>query len=150
MDWTPNQVATLTRLWADGWTAFKIGRELGVTKSAIVGKAHRLHLQGRPNPCKSRGRAKPPVRARGPKIAKPAKVKTVAGGPPSPLPPIDRTAADSRRAYFTQIGTNGHGCAAPLGEPRTPEFKLCGEPAVVGRSYCIEHAVEYLRPVKPL
>lgn len=40
----------LRRLWDEGVTTAEIGRRLGITKNAVVGKAHRLMLTPRPAP----------------------------------------------------------------------------------------------------
>ena len=45
--WDDAKVAKLRRMWADGLTAAEIGRRLGCTKSAALGKAHRLGLPTR-------------------------------------------------------------------------------------------------------
>ncbi len=45
-------VAELARLWEQGLSTGDIGRQLGVSKNAVVGKAHRLGLTGRPSPIK--------------------------------------------------------------------------------------------------
>jgi GcrA cell cycle regulator len=51
--WTEERVAELGRLWAEGLSTAEIGRRLGLTKNAVVGKAHRLALAPRPSPLKS-------------------------------------------------------------------------------------------------
>ena len=43
MDWSPEQISELTRLWGEGLTTSEIGKRLGISKNAVVGKAHRLH-----------------------------------------------------------------------------------------------------------
>ncbi len=46
MQWTPERVEALTRLWAEGLSARQIAQKLGgVTRNAVIGKAHRLNLQ---------------------------------------------------------------------------------------------------------
>jgi GcrA cell cycle regulator len=46
MQWTPERVELLTRLWAEGLSARQIANKLGgVTRNAVIGKAHRLNLQ---------------------------------------------------------------------------------------------------------
>ena len=50
MGWTDEQVEELKRLWEKGLTTGEIGKALGVSKNAVVGKAHRLGLNGRPSP----------------------------------------------------------------------------------------------------
>lgn len=40
----------LTRLWDEGLTTAEIGRQLGIKKNAVIGKAHRMGLPARPSP----------------------------------------------------------------------------------------------------
>src|ERR1700722_14935000 len=42
--WTPDRIDHLTLLWDDGVTTGEIGRRIGVTKNAVIGKVHRLGL----------------------------------------------------------------------------------------------------------
>ncbi len=46
-EWTPERTAALITLWNDGVCASEIGRRLGVTKNAVIGKAFRLQLAKR-------------------------------------------------------------------------------------------------------
>ena len=50
MSWTPERIGELEKLWAEGLSTAEIGRRLGVSKNAVVGKAHRLRLPGRQSP----------------------------------------------------------------------------------------------------
>ena len=50
--WTPELIDQLAVLWKEGLSTAEIGRRLGVTKNAVVGKAHRLALDPRPSPLK--------------------------------------------------------------------------------------------------
>jgi len=50
MDWNDETMARLRALWNEGHSTAEIGRRLGVSKNAIVGKAHRLNLPPRPSP----------------------------------------------------------------------------------------------------
>lgn len=52
MAWTDEMVVELAKLWEQGLTTGEIGRRLGISKNAVVGKAHRLGLQSRPSPIK--------------------------------------------------------------------------------------------------
>ncbi len=52
MTWTLERIVELERMWAAGVSTAKIGRLLDVSKNAVVGKAHRLGLAGRPSPIK--------------------------------------------------------------------------------------------------
>jgi GcrA cell cycle regulator len=42
--WTDERIDELTRLWDEGVTTAEIGRRIGVTKNAVIGKVHRLGL----------------------------------------------------------------------------------------------------------
>ena len=44
MSWTDSQVVELRKLWSEPHTAAQIGRMLGVSKNAVIGKAYRLGL----------------------------------------------------------------------------------------------------------
>lgn len=51
MAWTDDNIDKLTRLWEAGVTASAIAEEIGgVSRNAVVGKAHRLGLSARLNP----------------------------------------------------------------------------------------------------
>ena len=50
MPWDDNNVAKLRDLWDQGLPTAQIGKLLGFTKNAVVGKAHRIGLERRPSP----------------------------------------------------------------------------------------------------
>ena len=53
MSWTDERIERLKDLWTKGNTASQIADELGgVSRNAVIGKAHRLGLQSRPSPVK--------------------------------------------------------------------------------------------------
>jgi len=56
--WNEEMVAQLSKLWDEGLSTGEIGKRLGVSKNAVVGKAHRLGLNSRPSPIK-RSKPKP-------------------------------------------------------------------------------------------
>lgn len=50
-DWTPERTAALIVHWNEELSTSEIGRRLGITKNAVIGKVHRLGLtQRRPSP----------------------------------------------------------------------------------------------------
>ena len=51
-EWSDEQKERLRVLWDEGLTTAAIGRELDVSKNAVIGKARRLNLPGRPSPVK--------------------------------------------------------------------------------------------------
>mgnify|MGYP002650391054 CR=1 FL=1 len=50
--WTDDRVGALKKLWLEGQSASQIAKQLGggVTRNAVIGKAHRLGLKARPSP----------------------------------------------------------------------------------------------------
>ncbi|EKV31288.1 hypothetical protein C882_3661 [Caenispirillum salinarum AK4] len=120
MVWTDERIELLKTLWGEGLTTGEIGKRLGVSKNAVVGKAHRLGLKGRPSPIK---------RTR--KAAKPEKPEK----PAEPTPAI--------------MELQGPTCRWPFGDPREPGFHFCGAQAIPGKPYCSEHAaVAYVNSSK--
>ena len=74
MSWTDERIDTLRTMWEAGQTASQIAEALGgVSRNAVIGKAHRLGLQARPSPVKAN---EPAV------VAEPV----VAAAPPAPEP----------------------------------------------------------------
>ncbi|WP_426267965.1 GcrA family cell cycle regulator [Sphingomonas sp. LHG3443-2] len=54
MSWTDERIDRLKAMWAEGKTASAIADELGgVSRNAVIGKAHRLGLDSRPSPVKA-------------------------------------------------------------------------------------------------
>lgn len=54
MSWTDERIDHLRQMWEKGMTASQIAEELGgVSRNAVIGKAHRLGLQSRPSPVKA-------------------------------------------------------------------------------------------------
>lgn len=92
MSWTDERIDTLRKLWEGGSTASQIAEELGgVSRNAVIGKAHRLGLQSRPSPVKANDSAAPKA---APVAAAPAPVKAPTPKPTPPAPkPVERVAA---------------------------------------------------------
>jgi len=55
MSWTEERVESLKNMWSQGMSASEIADALGdVSRNAVIGKAHRLGLSGRPSPIKKK------------------------------------------------------------------------------------------------
>lgn len=79
MSWTDERIEKLTKMWEGGATASQIAEELGgVSRNAVIGKAHRLGLKARPSPVKANEK---PARPAAPKKAKPASDAPAARAP---------------------------------------------------------------------
>jgi GcrA cell cycle regulator len=77
MSWTEERIDRLKAMWTKGATASQIADELGgVSRNAVIGKAHRLGLESRPSPVKpgeEKVKKAPKANAApAPKVAKPA------------------------------------------------------------------------------
>ena len=72
MSWTDERINTLKKMWKEGKSAAEIAKALGkgVTRNAVIGKAHRMGLSGRPSPIK-----KPVAPSRWPKRQRPHLLK---------------------------------------------------------------------------
>ena len=118
MSWTEERIERLKSMWAEGATASQIADELGgVSRNAVIGKAHRLGLEQRPSPVKAveekdKKAAKP---ARAPAAAKPAPSESepAAAAKPAPTPAAGSAPAPERpqpsggEMQYRSIGPGG-------------------------------------------
>lgn len=109
--WTSEKEQVLIAAWKDPELSIvAFAKKIGLTKSAVLGKAHRLKLPTRAS-----------IKAGAPKkLREPPTKKTT---PPNPqLVPSRRT------------------CAWPIGHPDNADFHYCGADVQLGGSpYCTEH-----------
>ena len=103
MSWTDERIETLTKMWEGGSTASQIAEELGgVSRNAVIGKAHRLGLKARPSP----------VKANEKEAAAPAPKPVKADLPPRAVPPPRASAARTVAPMASPDGT--------IAAPQTP------------------------------
>jgi GcrA cell cycle regulator len=150
MEWAEETIVRLRALWDEGLSTAEIGRRLGVSKNAVVGKAHRLDLPARPSPIRRDGSGAAPRRSAPRRLAGPtlpplsstSPVTGSGGGPimlpqmvrkPPPLPPPARVAPPAPR--YGRVVT----CCWPLGEPGTRSFRFCDVASEPGKPYCSDH-----------
>ncbi|SFK25708.1 GcrA family cell cycle regulator [Falsiroseomonas stagni] len=156
MDWSAEAIERLRALWAEGHSTAEIGRRMGVSKNAVVGKAHRLNLPARPSPIRREAVAEKPAAApvRAARPASPAPRSTLSPSPapvaavPAPAPVAAMTAPAAPTAVvraFPRLGS-ARTCCWPIGEPGTPDFRFCTAEATSGKPYCTQHAaVAYVK-----
>jgi GcrA cell cycle regulator len=96
MSWTEERIDRLKAMWTEGATASQIADELGgVSRNAVIGKAHRLGLEARPSPVKAgEEKERPAPAAASAPAAKPAPVERAA-----PKPAAAAAAAPERAAH---------------------------------------------------
>lgn len=158
MDWTAEAIERLRALWAEGHSTAEIGRRMGISKNAVVGKAHRLNLPARPSPIRREAGVavvpRPqPVRLPRPVPAAPR--STLPSGVPVPVPaPVvaQRTIPAPPRPVAAAVlrpfprAAVARACCWPIGEPGQPGFRFCAAEALTSKPYCGEHAaVAYVK-----
>jgi GcrA cell cycle regulator len=144
MEWNEETIAKLRALWAEGLSTAEIGRRMGISKNAVVGKAHRLNLAARPSPIRRDGerseRRRAPRRVHGPTL--PVLPAAMAPMPPEQPRPVERERplAVVRAVCLPRPGARVTPCCWPIGEPGTKSFRFCDVGAIAGKPYCDEHA----------
>ena len=125
MSWTDERIDRLKELWSQGMTASQIADELGgVSRNAVIGKAHRLGLQSRPSPVKpneGQGEAAPaPLQ---PVVETPAEADEARAEPETEAAAEDEPAAPepapAPQPQIRSIGPGGFVRQAP-GEQQSP------------------------------
>ena len=137
MEWNDERVAALAQLWREGLSASQVARRLGgVTRNAVIGKAHRLGLTLRDTPSRPHlPGAKPAKRTQSqPRAPAPSLPPRVV-----PVAPV-RTFAEEVAPTATLMSLDDDGCRWPIGDPARPDFGFCGRPRPRGGAYCAEHA----------
>jgi len=88
MAWTDERIDTLKTMWEAGQTASQIAEALGgVSRNAVIGKAHRLGLQSRPSPVKpNEPEAKAAPEPKSAPAPAPKPVERAAAPQPAPAP----------------------------------------------------------------
>ncbi|WP_375422660.1 GcrA family cell cycle regulator [uncultured Sphingomonas sp.] len=99
MSWTEERIETLRTMWEAGQTASQIAEALGgVSRNAVIGKAHRLGLQARPSPVKPN---EPEAKAAAPAAALATIVEPVAT--PAPVAAAAPTPAPERASIAEPV-----------------------------------------------
>ena len=98
MSWTDERIDQLKALWDKGLTASQIAEELGgVSRNAVIGKAHRLGLKSRPSPVKANDADKKAAPKKAAPAASPAKAPAAAApARPRPAAPVAEPVAPVR------------------------------------------------------
>ena len=153
-DWTDERIEELKQLWGKGLSAAAIARAMGCrSRSAILGKVHRLKLPKRDGTDRESTRVLSKMHAkrrqrrsvavavgigRGGHIAPPAAKRVV------PLPPAPK---DVKPAHTVTLeALEAKHCRWPYRENGKTTF--CGCEVIVGSSWCGQHFRRVYKPVE--
>ena len=149
MSWTEERIERLKKMWHEGATASQIADELGgVSRNAVIGKAHRLGLEQRPSPVKpgeekevKKPAAAPPAAASAQaKAAAPAKAEAPEAAPapaPAPAGHPQRRQLTPQELQYRSIGPGGfirQGPASSRHRSRRPRRAAWSRPSRAPRS----------------
>ncbi|MBW8785923.1 MAG: GcrA cell cycle regulator [Novosphingobium sp.] len=127
MSWTDERIEKLTKMWEGGATASQIADELGgVSRNAVIGKAHRLGLKARPSPVKPNepdaGDDEPtPVK---PAAAIEAPARPAAAAPPRPATPAPQAVPPAPSATAPRDASDDPDDAAPAAPTPKPAPRI--------------------------
>ena len=139
MSWTPEKVEKLKELWGKGSTASEIAQILGgVTRNAVIGKAHRLNLSGKIQTKKSSSFVANNSNDEN-KIAR----KNLRRGKFKSLI-IDKNFEPENPKQLEELNENS--CKWPIGHPNEDNFYFCGRTSLKGFSYCKLHLLYAFQP----
>ena len=116
--WDEQKLNKLKQLWDEGLPITKIGIEIGVSRNAIAGKAHRLGLPKRNSPISKSG--------------DPRKNKVTSSENTIQQLPL--------KIMLREVEWSRNRCCWPIGDPKLPGFSFCGTSIIPGRPYCEEHS----------
>ncbi|MEL0145072.1 MAG: GcrA family cell cycle regulator [Alphaproteobacteria bacterium] len=151
MSWTDERVTLLRELWAQGLSASQIAVQLGgVTRNAVIGKAHRLGLESRPSPIRGDGTGS---RRRNRAIDRALEAKALRGTMADEEIGGEKVVPDGSTHRHERIlppiarrGGDVKSCLWPIGDPGDDDFGFCEADTVPGRPYCAKHCeVAYIR-----
>ena len=135
MSWNEEKVNKLKELWGKGNTASQIAEIIGgISRNAVIGKAHRLGLSGRMATKKSNGGISI-IRKKRVNISQAQKIIDIS-------PVIDEP---MNQKAFQDIKDGL--CRWPLGEPEEMDFKFCGRNTKEGIVYCQSHYKQAYQPL---
>ncbi len=156
MSWTDERVESLKKLWGEGLSASQIaGRLGGVTRTAVLGKVHRLGRTGRAAPTRIKT-ARPRARVGAGAAKRQAKPRFAQLGNPSfrnlyqpDAEPFVPAAAEleiplAERKTLQMLTESC--CRWPIGDPQNADFHFCNGSKVAGLPYCEFHARRAFQP----
>ena len=137
MSWTEEKVAKLKTLWGKGNTASQIAEILGgVSRNAVIGKAHRLNLSGKFTTKKvSNYTQVNKLKNSNTRKNKRGKFKSLI---------IEKDFEPENPKQLEELDENS--CKWPIGHPNEKNFYFCGRTSLKDFSYCKLHMLYAFQP----
>jgi GcrA cell cycle regulator len=154
--WSPEQDEQLRRLWEEELSTILIGKAMGITKNAVIGRAHRLHLSLRhkppgSNPTKRKHVKKAKSQPRDKTVRRRVPKNTIPLTPlPPPVPPrtpVRPVVVNNGPLSIMEVGSVH--CRAIIGEVDAERTMMCAKPVFsdargARTSYCEMHSRAFL------
>ena len=137
MSWTDEKVAKLKELWGKGSTASQIAEILGgVSRNAVIGKAHRLNLSGKIIAKKNSNNQKINKSNNfNSKKTRRGKFKSII---------IEKDFEPESPKQLEELDEKS--CKWPIGHPNEENFYFCGRTSLKDFSYCKLHLLYAFQP----
>ena len=140
MSWNDEKIAKLKELWGKGNTASQIAEIIGgLTRNAVIGKAHRLNLSGKiktrsaaSNQSSENASESKSIKS---KIGRKSKFKSLI---------IEKDFEPENPKQLEELDENS--CKWPIGHPDEKSFYFCGRSSLKDFSYCKLHLLYAYQP----
>ena len=132
MSWTPETVDLLKKLWGSGKTASQIAEIIGgVSRNAVIGKAHRLNLSAKiKTRSVSNSNKNTITQETNKKISRKSKFKSLL---------LDKNFEPAKNLSLEELTDST--CKYSESDPDKPDFSFCGRKTVDKFSYCPLHLI---------
>ena len=139
MSWTPEREQKLKELWKIGHTASQIASMLGdTTRNAVIGKAHRLHLQTRTTAKKITNKVSAESstgEVKNQRMGRKARFKALL---------LDKNFEQENPKKLEEL--TDETCRWPIGHPYEENFYFCGRKSMEKFPYCNLHVLYAFQP----
>ena len=139
MSWNEEKVAKLKELWGKGNTASQIAEIIGgLTRNAVIGKAHRLNLSSKVkvrNSTSAQGYQSSTEEGESKKQGRKNKFKSLI---------IEKDFEPENPKKLEELDESS--CKWPVGHPEEKSFYFCGRSSLKDFSYCKLHLLYAYQP----